>query len=114
MVITTNELNVWDDSLDGYDMTSINASISEGITDLTNVEDIKSDDEINIDYFQIPGMLVKGFFLLFVAIATIPLTGAVMLYYGVPLSICAMFEVLNILMVGIAVAQFASNRRISQ
>jgi len=114
LVITTNEMNIWQDDLASYNMNAINADISSGVTDLTNVNDLESGNAAQIDYFAIPGLLTKAFFLMVVAILTIPFVGVVMASYGVPLAICTLFEVINILMVAFAVGQFASNRRISQ
>jgi hypothetical protein len=113
-VITVNELDVWDGELESYNMDATTASLEDGITDLTNVEDLESSDEIKLDYFQIPGLLIKSFFLIITAILTIPFTGLLLAAYGVHTSICAMVEVFNLLMVAIALSQYASNRRITQ
>lgn len=113
-VITVNELDVWEGELESYNMDATTASLEDGITDLTNVEDLESSDEIKLDYFQIPGLLIKSFFLIITAILTIPFTGLLLAAYGVHTSICAMVEVFNLLMVAIALSQYASNRRITQ
>ena len=113
-VITVNELDVWEGELKSYNMDATTASLEEGITDLTNVEDLESTNEVKLDYFQIPGLLIKSFFLIITAILTIPFTGLLLAAYGVNESICAMVEVFNLLMVAIALSQYASNRRITQ
>ena len=113
-VITVNELDVWDGEIESYNMDSTTASLEEGITDLTNVEDLESTDEVKLDYFQIPGLLIKSFFLIITAILTIPFTGLLLAAYGVDESICAMVEVFNLLMVAIVLSQYASNRRITK
>lgn len=113
-VITVNELDVWDGELKSYNMDATTASLEDGITDLTNVEDLESTNEVKLDYFQIPGLLIKSFFLIITAILTIPFTGLLLAAYGVHTSICAMVEVFNLLMVAIALSQYASNRRITQ
>lgn len=113
-VITVNELDVWDGELESYNMDSTTASLEDGITDLTNVEDLESTNEVKLDYFQIPGLLIKSFFLIITAILTIPFTGLLLAAYGVHAAICAMVEVFNLLMVAIALSQYASNRRITQ
>jgi len=114
LVITTNEMDIWDGEIESYNMDAINQSLSDGITDLTDVNNVESSNDINIDYFKIPGLLIKSFGLMIIAIATIPFTGVLMAAYGVPTAICAMFQVFNTLMVAIVVAQYASNRRITQ
>ena len=58
-VITVNELDVWDGELQSYNMDNTTASLEDGITDLTNVEDLESTNEVKLDYFQIPGLLIK-------------------------------------------------------
>ena len=113
-VITVNELDVWEGNIDSYNMDETTASLEEGITDLTNVEDLEDTNEVKLDYFQIPGLLLKSFFLIITAILTIPFTGVLLAAYGVPNAICAMFELFNLLMVAIALSQFASNRRVTQ
>lgn len=113
-VITVNELDVWEGELESYNMDNTTASLEDGITDLTNVEDLESTNEVKLDYFQIPGLLIKSFFLIITAILTIPFTGLLLAAYGVHASICAMVEVFNLLMVAIALSQYASNRRITQ
>ena len=113
-VITVNELDVWDGELESYNMDATTASLEDGITDLTDVEDLESTNEVKLDYFQIPGLLIKSFFLIITAILTIPFTGLLLAAYGVHTSICAMVEVFNLLMVAIALSQYASNRRITQ
>lgn len=113
-VITVNELDVWDGEIESYNMDATTASLEDGITDLTDVEDLESTNEITLDYFQIPGLLIKSFFLIITAILTIPFTGLLLAAYGVHAAICAMVEVFNLLMVAIALSQYASNRRITQ
>lgn len=113
-VITVNELDVWEGELESYNMDNTTASLEDGITDLTNVEDLESTNEVKLDYFQIPGLLIKSFFLIITAILTIPFTGLLLAAYGVHAAICAMVEVFNLLMVAIALSQYASNRRITQ
>ena len=113
-VITVNELDVWDGEIESYNMDATTASLEDGITDLTDVEDLESTNEITLDYFQIPGLLIKSFFLIITAILTIPFTGLLLAEYGVHTAICAMVEVFNLLMVAIALSQYASNRRITQ
>ena len=113
-VITVNELDLWEGELESYNMDNTTTSLEDGITDLTNVEDLESTDEIKLDYFQIPGLLIKSFFLVVAAILTIPFTGLLLAAYGVHTAICAMVEVFNLLMVAIALSQYASNRRITQ
>ena len=113
-VITVNELDVWDGDIDSYNMDATTASMESGITDLTNVNDLEDTNEVKLDYFQIPGLLLKSFFLVITAILTIPFTGVLLAAYNVPTAICAMVEVFNLLMVAIALSQFASNRRVTQ
>lgn len=114
LVITTNEMDIWQDDLVSYDMTDINANIDDGVTDLTNVDDLEAGPTAQINFFEIPGLLLKAFFLMIVAVLTIPFVGVVMLSYGVPVAICTMFEAVNFLLVAFALSQFAANRRISQ
>lgn len=113
-VITVNELDVWDGDLDSYNMDATTASMESGITDLTNTNDLEDTNEVKLDYFQIPGLLLKSFFLVITAILTIPFTGVLLAAYNVPTAICSMVEVFNLLMVAIALSQFASNRRVTQ
>ena len=89
-------------------------SLGTYLTDLTNANDLEDTNEVKLDYFQIPGLLIKSFFLVITAILTIPFTGVLLAAYNVPTAICAMVEVFNLLMVAIALSQFASNRRVTQ
>lgn len=113
LIITTGEMGVWDNSLQSYDMDAINNSLSSGVTDLTDVSDIESEDDIKIDYFQLAGLVGKSFVLFLAAVAMIPATGAVMAYYGVDLAICAIFELFNLLLVAYAIIKFTTNRSTS-
>ena len=113
-VITVNELDVWDGTLDSYNMDNVKENLSSGITDLTDVNDLESDNDAKFNIFEIPGLLVKSFVLVVSAILTIPFVGFLLSAYNVPVAICAMVEVFNLLMVAIALSQFASNRRVTQ
>lgn len=113
-VITVNELDVWDGEINSYNMDKTTGALEDGITDLTNQNDLESTEEVKLDYFQIPGLLIKSFFLVVAAVLTIPFTGVLLASYGVHPAICGMFEVFNLLMVAVVLSQYASNRRITQ
>lgn len=107
-VASTNEMGVWDNEIEYTEVDS--DSINAGITDLTNTDDLASNDDVSVDFLQIPFLVIKSFILIVTCFAMIPLTGLLLAYYGVPVAIAAIFEAFNLLMLAVAYSEFASNR----
>jgi hypothetical protein len=111
-VATTNELGVFDTPIVYQDVNV--EGLKANITDLTDQTTIQSTDEEVIDLFAIPGMVVKSFVLLVACFASIPFTGVLLAYYGMPLPIAAMFEAINLLILAVGFGEFGSNRLLSR
>ena len=112
LVASTNELDIWNGELDAVDLNQ--DDLQTGITDLTDSSDLEPGDDVEIDYFQLPGLVAKSFKLFIIAIAAIPFSGILLYSYGMPLAVSAIVEGLNLIMLAFLWVEFASNRRASQ
>lgn len=116
LLISINESNLFTSN----ELTTTNKLNAEAFNNSTkeilSLDEIENTDEADssIGFFEISGLFASSLKILVLSVAAIPLVGFFMAAYGIPLTICTIFQSLNMLLIGITVMEFISNRRMSQ